>query len=158
MNRSSIREQAFKLLYSIEIQKDKNIQEQTELYFESNHINDEEAKKYITDAINGIKENKDSIDEKIEKNLKSNWKMERVSRIDLTILRLAIYEIEYNKIPYKVAINEAVELAKKYGEDTSKNFVNGILASVVTEENYEAYKKFDDFLFLNLKELKLKRS
>lgn len=67
MNRSSIREQAFKLLYSIEIQKDKNIQEQTELYFESNHINDEEAKKYITDAINGIKENKDSIDEKIEK-------------------------------------------------------------------------------------------
>ncbi len=137
MNRSSIREQAFKLLYSIEIQKDKNIQEQTELYFESNHINDEEAKKYITDAINGIKENKDSIDEKIEKNLKSNWKMERVSRIDLTILRLAIYEIEYNKIPYKVAINEAVELAKKYGEDTSKNFVNGILASVVKEENYE---------------------
>ena len=137
MNRSSIREQAFKLLYSIEIQKDKNIQEQTELYFESNHINDEEAKKYITDAINGIKENKDSIDEKIEINLKSNWKMERVSRIDLTILRLAIYEIEYNKIPYKVAINEAVELAKKYGEDTSKNFVNGILASVVKEENYE---------------------
>lgn len=137
MNRSSIREQAFKLLYSIEIQKDKNIQEQTELYFESNHINDEEAKKYITDAINGIKEKKDSIDEKIEKNLKSNWKMERVSRIDLTILRLAIYEIEYNKIPYKVAINEAVELAKKYGEDTSKNFVNGILASVVKEENYE---------------------
>ena len=137
MNRSNIREQAFKLLYSIEIQKDKNIQEQTELYFESNHINDEEAKKYITDAINGIKENKDSIDEKIEKNLKSNWKMERVSRIDLTILRLAIYEIEYNKIPYKVAINEAVELAKKYGEDTSKNFVNGILASVVKEENYE---------------------
>ena len=63
--------------------------------------------------------------------------MERVSRIDLTILRLAIYEIEYNKIPYKVAINEAVELAKKYGEDTSKNFVNGILASVVKEENYE---------------------
>lgn len=137
MNRSSIREQAFKLLYSIEIQKDKNIQEQTELYFESNHISDEEAKKYITDAINGIKENKDSIDKKIEKNLKSNWKMERVSRIDLTILRLAIYEIDYNKIPYKVAINEAVELAKKYGEDTSKNFVNGILASVVKEENYE---------------------
>ena len=57
--------------------------------------------------------------------------MERVSKIDLTILRLAIYEIKYKDLPYKVAINEAVELAKKYGEDTSKNFVNGILASIV---------------------------
>ena len=53
--------------------------------------------------------------------------------MDLAILKLAIYEIKYNDIPYKVAINEAVELAKKYGEDKSKNFVNGILASVVKD-------------------------
>ena len=51
-----------------------------------------------------------------------------------SILKLAIYEIKYKEIPYKVAINEAVELAKKYGEETSKNFVNGILASIVKEE------------------------
>ncbi len=133
MNRSSIREQAFKLLYSLEIQKDINEAEQIDLYLESNNIKDEEAVSYIKDAIFGIDKNKKDIDEKIVQNLKSNWKLERVSKIDLTILRLAIYEIKYKDLPYKVAINEAVELAKKYGEDTSKNFVNGILASIVNE-------------------------
>ena len=131
MNRSSIREQAFKLLYSLEIKKDINEAEQIDLYLESNNIKDEEAVSYIKDAIFGIDKNKKDIDEKIVQNLKSNWKLERVSKIDLTILRLAIYEIKYKDLPYKVAINEAVELAKKYGEDTSKNFVNGILASIV---------------------------
>ena len=133
MNRSSIREQAFKLLYSLEIQKDINEAEQIDLYLESNNIKDEEAVSYIKDAIFGVDKNKKDIDEKIVQNLKSNWKLERVSKIDLTILRLAIYEIKYKDLPYKVAINEAVELAKKYGEDTSKNFVNGILASIVNE-------------------------
>ncbi len=133
MNRSSIREQAFKLLYSLEIQKDINEEEQIDLYLESNNIKDEEAVSYIKDAIFGIDKNKKDIDEKIVQNLKSNWKLERVSKIDLTILRLAIYEIKYKDLPYKVAINEAVELAKKYGEDTSKNFVNGILASIVNK-------------------------
>ena len=71
--------------------------------------------------------------ELIENKLKPNWKIERVSRIDLSILKLAIYELKYTQIPYKVAINEAVELAKKYGEDTSKTFVNGVLASIVKE-------------------------
>mgnify|MGYP001851766541 FL=1 len=135
MNRSSIREQAFKLLYSLEIQKDINEAEQIDLYLESNNIKDEEAVSYIKDAIFGIDKNKKDIDEKIVQNLKSNWKLERVSKIDLTILRLAIYEIKYKDLPYKVAINEAVELAKKYGEDTSKNFVNGILASIVNKDN-----------------------
>ena len=135
MNRTSIREQAFKLLYSLEIQKDINQEEQIELYLESNNIKDNEAVSYIKDAIIGIEENKKDIDEKIIQNLKSNWKLERVSKIDLTILRLAIYEIKYKELPFKVAINEAVELAKKYGEETSKNFVNGILASIVNEKN-----------------------
>lgn len=134
MNRSAIREQAFKLLYSLEIQKDINKEEQINLYLESNQIKDEEAVLYIKDAILGIEKNKKDIDEKIIQNLKSNWKLERVSKIDLTILRLAIYEIKYKELPFKVAINEAVELAKKYGEDTSKNFVNGILASIVNEK------------------------
>ncbi len=135
MNRTSIREQAFKLLYSLEIQKDINQEEQIDLYLESNNIKDHEAVSYIKDAIIGIEENKKDIDAKIIQNLKSNWKLERVSKIDLTILRLAIYEIKYKELPFKVAINEAVELAKKYGEDTSKNFVNGILASIVNEKN-----------------------
>ncbi len=135
MNRSSMREEAFKILYSMQIQGNENKQEQIKLYIENNNIHNEEAKKYIEDAIFGIENNKEEIDEQIKKNLKENWKLERVSKIDLSILRLAIYEIKYKQIPFKVAINEAVELAKKYGEDTSKNFVNGILASIVKEEN-----------------------
>lgn len=133
MNRTAIREQTFKLIYSLEIQKQEELEEAIELYEESNQITDEKAKAYIKDTIFGMEKNKDDIIEQIEKNLKSDWKLERISKIDLAILKLAIYELKYTDIPFKVAINEAVELAKKYGEDASKNFVNGILASVVKE-------------------------
>ncbi len=131
MNRSAIREQAFKLIYSLQIQKVENLQEQIDLFIESNEIKQEDAINYIKDAVLGIEENKKEIVAQIEKNLKSDWKIERISKIDLSILKLAIYEIKYKEIPYKVVINEAVELAKKYGEDTSKVFVNGVLASIV---------------------------
>ena len=133
MNRSAIRELTFRLIYSIEIQKETNIEEQVDLYIESNNIDDENAKEYIKDVIFGINSNVEEITELIEKHLKSDWKIDRISKIDLSLLKLAIYEIKYKEIPYKVAINEAIELAKKYGEDNSKNFVNGILASVVKE-------------------------
>lgn len=133
MNRSAIRENAFKLIYSLEIQKKENLEEQIELFFESNEIRDGEAKKYIREAILGIEKNQEQILKYIEENLKEEWKISRISKMDLSILKLAIYEIKYNEIPYKVAINEAVELAKKYGEDKSKNFVNGVLASIVKD-------------------------
>ena len=133
MNRTEMRENAFKLIYSLEIQKVENVQEQINLYFESNNITDEEAKKYIANAVNGIEEHQEEILKDIETNLKEEWKLGRISKMDLTILKLAIYEIKYTDVPYKVSINEAVELAKKYGEDKSKKFVNGILASVVKE-------------------------
>ena len=133
MNRSAIRELAFKLIYSLEIQKQEEIQEQIELYIEANNITDKRAIKYITETIYGIDNNINEICELINKNLKAGWEMSRVSKIDLSLLKLAIYEIKYTDVPYKVAINEAVELAKIYGEDTTKNFVNGILASVIKE-------------------------
>ena len=133
MNRSAMRENAFKLVYSLEIQQEENLEEQIDLFFESNGIDDEETKKYINDAIFGIEKNNEKILKEIEQNLKEDWKLSRISKMDLSILKLAIYEIKYKEIPYKVAINEAVELAKKYGEDKSKNFVNGVLASVVKE-------------------------
>ena len=133
MNRSEIREEAFKLIYSLEIQKREPIEEQIELYLQSNGIDNKKAIEYIEDAVNGIEKNKEVITEKIEKNLKQDWKIDRISKVDLAILKLAIYEINYKEIPFKVVINEAVELAKKYGEDNSKNFVNGILASIVKE-------------------------
>ncbi len=133
MNRTAIREQTFKLLYSLEIQKQENIVEAIELYIESNELTDKNVKTYMKDTVCGIEKNKKEIINQIETNLKSDWKLERISKVDLAILKLAIYELKYTEIPFKVVINEAVELAKKYGEDNSKNFVNGILASVVKE-------------------------
>ena len=133
MNRSAMRENAFKLIYSLEIQKAEDIQEQIDLFFESNNINDEQTQKYIKNSVYGIEKNKEEIIKNIETNLKEDWKLSRISKMDFSILKLAIYEIKYTDIPFKVAINEAVELAKKYGEDKSKNFVNGILASVVKD-------------------------
>ena len=133
MKRSAIRELTFRLIYSLEIQKPEDLEEQIELYMQCNEIEDNEAKEYIKDAIIGIKENVVDIQGLIEKNLKADWKIDRISKIDLSLLKLAIYEIKYKQIPYKVAINESLELAKKYGEETSKNFINGILASVVKE-------------------------
>ena len=134
MKRSAIRELAFQLIYSLEIQKPEDLAEQTELYLECNEVEEIEAKEYIKDAVFGIKQNIEEIQKLIEKNLKADWKLDRISKIDLSLLKLAIYEIKYKKIPYKVAINECLELSKKYGEESSKNFVNGILASVVKEE------------------------
>ena len=95
---------------------------------------DKEAKEYIIDAINGIKQHTDEINNLIKKNLKADWTLERISKVDFSILKLAIYEIKYKELPYKVAINEALEISKKYGEETSRNFINGILASVVKEQ------------------------
>ena len=131
MNRSAIRELAFRLIYSQEIQKEENIQEQIELFLEANEVQDANAIEYINDVIKGIEENKKDILELIENNLKSDWKLERISKVDLSLLKLAIYEIKYKDLAFKIVINEVVELAKKYGEDQSKNFVNGILASIV---------------------------
>lgn len=138
MNRTTIRENTFKLIYSLEIQKTENKQEQIDMFIETNDIRDEEAIKYIKQYIPEIEKNEAEILEIIKRNLKSNWKIERISKIDLSILKLAIYEIKYTEIPYKVVINEAVELAKKYGEDTSKLFINGVLASVVKELNLDS--------------------
>ena len=134
MKRSAIRELAFRLIYSLEIQKPEDLEEQIELFLECNEVEENEAKEYIKDAVYGIKDNINEIQKQIEKNLKADWKIDRISKIDLSLLKLAIYEIKYKKIPYKVAINECLELSKKYGEESSKNFVNGILASVVKEE------------------------
>ena len=130
MNRSAAREETFKLLYSLEIQKE-DLKEQTEIYIENAEISDENTKKYMSAIVEGIENNIKDIENKISENLKKDWKIERISKINLVLLKLAIYEILYTETPFKVVINEVVELAKKYGDDTSPNFVNGILASIV---------------------------
>ena len=133
MKRSEVRELAFKLIYSLEIQKIDNLDEQIDLYIENNEITDKEAIEYIKDCIKGIEKNKETILQTIQNSLMQEWKIERISKINLSLLKLAIYEIKYKDIPYKVEINEVVELAKTYGEDTSSKFINGALAKVVKE-------------------------
>lgn len=134
MNRSAIRENTFKLIYSNEIQKEID-EEQIEIFIEANSIEGEEQINYIKNSFYGIQKNIEEIKELIEKNLKEKWTIQRISKIDVSILKLAIYEILYSEVPYKVAINEAIELAKKYGDESSKKFINGILASIVKEKD-----------------------
>lgn len=132
MNRTEARDMAFKFLYQVEVQKENN-EDVVNLFLENNEIENKEARKYILNIAKGVNENLENINELIKKHLKQDWKIERISKVTLAILKLAIYEIVYEKIPFKVVINEAVELAKKYGEESSSAFVNGILASVVKE-------------------------
>lgn len=135
MNRSKAREAAFKLLYSLQIMSESNIEEQIELFIKDEEIDDKEAIKFITDIIEGTAQNNNDIEEQIKQNIKQDWTISRISKIDLTLLKLGIYEMIYAKVPYKVVINEVVELAKMYGEDSSKSFVNGVLASIVKKNN-----------------------
>lgn len=133
MNKSEIREEIFKLIYSLEVQKNESI-EQIDVFLESSDL-PEKAKEQIKEFTLKIIDLSPEIEEEVAKNLKSEWKINRISKINMSILRIAIYEILYKKLPYKISINEAVELAKKYGEESSASFINGILASVVKDNN-----------------------
>ena len=134
MNKSASRELAFQLVYSVQIQKDME-NEQFEIFCQNNEIDSEIAKKYIKDIINGVKENKEKIEGLISNNLKKGWSIDRISKIDLTLLKIAIYEMLEKKIHYKIVVNEVVELAKKYSEEQSPSFINGVLASIIKQNN-----------------------
>ena len=134
MQRTAMRELAFKLIYGIEVQKEVS-EEQLELFAQENEIKDENALKYLRDIKEGLEEHKEEIDNLISNNLKENWSLNRISKINLSLIKIAIFEMVYQKLPYKVAINEAIELAKKYADDSAPVFINGILASVVKEKN-----------------------
>lgn len=136
MNISKMREYAFMLIYELEIQKDFN-EENIEIFLENNNIEDKNAKKYIRRTVKGVKANEQNIEETISSKLKPEWKLERISKINIALLKLSIYEMLYAGVPYKVAINEIIELAKTYGEDNSANFINGVLANVVKENLWD---------------------
>lgn len=134
MNRSQSREEAFKLLYSIVFLKsDFDIKEQIDFFIENEKIIDKNTIRYIKNVINGIYSNNEDIDQLILKNIKKEWTIDRIAKVDLALLKLSIYEIKYTKVPFKVVINEALEISKKYGDDKSKSFINGVLASIVKE-------------------------
>ena len=134
MKRSAMRELAFKLVYEIEVQKESE-EEQFEIFIENNEITKDAVIDYLKDIKDGIKANNEEINSLITNNLKDNWSLNRISKINLSLIKLAIYEMVYKSLPYKVAINEVVELAKKYADESAPVFINGILASVVKEKN-----------------------
>lgn len=133
MKRSEAREMLFKAIYEREVQKDIT-KEHMDLFLENNEIMDNATIGYIKTAINSINEKEQEIEEIIAKNLKKDWSLERISKVNTALLKLAIYEINYTDTPFKVVINEVVDLAKKYSEETAPAFINGVLASVVAEK------------------------
>lgn len=135
MGRKKARDSAFKCVYQLEFYDKKNINIDEILNFcYIENENEQDEKEYIEKVLRGINENLEKIDEQILSNLK-NWTLSRIAKIDLAILRLAIYEINYmQEIPLKVTANEAVELAKTYGNNDSKSFVNGVIANIIKDK------------------------
>ena len=128
MSRRELREQIFKLLFRIEFNSPEEMPEQEALFFEDSCEADEKDSNYILTKYHKIMEKLDTIDGKLNGKAE-NWDTARMGKVELTILRLALYEILFDDdIPTGVAINEAVELAKKFGQEASSGFVNGILA------------------------------
>ena len=130
MEEMTKRELAFCYIYSQELQHE-NSKSQVKLFLDSVEVENGRTREYVKEIAKGIKEKNEEITQMISQNLKAGWTIDRISTVDLALLKLAIYEIKYAEIPFKVAINEAVNLAKKYGEEQSASFINGVLAKVV---------------------------
>ncbi|HHT65830.1 MAG: transcription antitermination factor NusB [Caldicoprobacterales bacterium] len=128
MARKSAREAAMSLLYQSIFSTEYDLDRLSSMTDHELELNDGDVA-YIEDIIKGCSKNLDKIDDIIRKNSKG-WRFERISKVDLSILRLSLYEILYrDDIPDSVSVNEAVELAKKYGGEKTGSFVNGILGS-----------------------------
>ena len=134
MEEKSRRELAFCYIYSQEIQK-QNSKSQVKMFLDSNNIDNMKTREYVKNVASGIKQYNEEITKTISENLKEGWTIDRISKVDLAFLKLAIYEIKYMKTPYKIVINEVVQYAKMYGEENSAPFINGILAKIVNEED-----------------------
>jgi N utilization substance protein B len=129
MNRRSLREQVFKLLFRAEFNTPEEMPEQEKFFFESgDFVATPEDQAKISEKCAKILALIPELDQEISEKLEG-WKIGRLGKVELAILRLALYEIRYDDdVPTGAAINEAVELAKKFGQDNSGQFINGILA------------------------------
>lgn len=135
MSRREIREQIFKLLFRVEFNRPEEMDEQAAFFFdtEDNRTNETDAK-YIVDKLEQIILHLAELDRMLNKR-SAGWDTSRMGKVDLTILRLAVYEIIFDEnIPESVAINEAVELAKKFGQDNSSSFINGVLSKFTEDK------------------------
>lgn len=131
MSRRQMREHIFTLLFRRDFHSHEEMKEQITLYVESvDELNEADAAEMIS-RISTLLEHVTELDEKIS-SVTEGWTTQRIGKAELTILRLALYEMLYDDdVPGKVAINEAVELAKKFGGDESPAFINGVLAKLV---------------------------
>lgn len=130
MTRREIREHIFLMLFRKDFHEANELEEQMQLYMEQLKEPSLEDYAYLTSRFHCVVEHLDEIDG-ILSEASSGWKLNRMGKVDLTILRLAVYEMRFDDdIPVKVAINEAVELAKTFGGDESPAFINGVLAKL----------------------------
>ncbi|MGN0317962.1 MAG: transcription antitermination factor NusB [Lachnospira sp.] len=131
MTRTIMREHIFKLLFRVEFHNPAELEEQIKLYFAELPDVKESEYNYINDKTLRIAEIIPELDAKINE-ISDGWPTNRIGKAELSIMRLAVYEILFDEdIPSSVAINEAVELAKKYGSDNAASFVNGVLAKLI---------------------------
>lgn len=135
MLRTELREHIFKMLFQVEFNDSAAMAENMNYYFEMLEDAEEKDKQYIQNKYEAIVSHTEEIDELLNENA-TGWKTTRMNKVDLSILRLAVYEIKWDEdVPDKVAINEAVELAKRFGGDSSPSFVNGVLAKFAKQES-----------------------
>ncbi|NLJ95045.1 MAG: transcription antitermination factor NusB [Clostridiaceae bacterium] len=128
MKRSLVREYAFMFLYQLEIHAE-NIDQQKEFFLAEFEIPRHQLDFFLT-RVDGVYQIRESLDKTLEPFL-VKWRIERLPRIDLTILRLALYEMEKEEdIPNNVAISEAVRLAKKYSGEESRSYINAVLGNI----------------------------
>ncbi|WP_303874479.1 transcription antitermination factor NusB [Tepidanaerobacter acetatoxydans] len=130
LSRKIAREQAFKILFAIDVGNN-TVEEASEIVIE--FLKDENQKSFIQSEVKGVLNNLTNIDKVINK-YSDDWTIDRMASTDRNILRLAVYEIIYSQdIPMSVSINEAVEIAKKYGDEQSYKFINGLLGSIAKD-------------------------
>lgn len=130
MSRTELREHIFRMLFRVEFNNAEEMKEQEQFYFDELEEATGKDQEYILNKYRAIDEKKEEIDTLLNE-VTEGWKTSRMNRVDLTILRLATYEIKWDEdVPTGVAINEAVELAKKYSSDDGPSFINGVLAKV----------------------------
>ena len=135
MRRREQREHVFKLMFMTEFNSEEEMTEQLSLYFEGLGELSEQDQEYMKKKYAHVKEHLEEIDAQLN-SASRGWKTKRMSRVDLAALRLAVYEMEYDAdVPTGVAINEAVELAKRFGGDASGSFVNGVLGKIASEKD-----------------------
>ncbi len=131
MNRREIREQIFKMLFQTEFYGQEEMEEQIRLFMQELEEKDETKRNYLEQKLWDIYNRREEIDAAVNEKA-TGWKTTRMAKVDLALIRLAVYEIKYEAdIPTGVAINEAVELAKIYSSDGAPSFVNGVLANLV---------------------------